>query len=279
MQSVIKYHGGKAKELKHFLKYIPDTFNRYIEPFVGGGALYFHLEHKASIINDINSRLINFYCELRDKFPEMKAQLDELERTYQINQNKFKCLKAIHPDDYVTNDNEVLYYHMRDIYNHPDDSYLNSVVYYFINKNAYSGLVRCNKKGEFNVSFGNYKSFNANSVTQEHSDLLKTAEIYNKDYKEIFELAKEDDFMFLDPPYDCTFTNYGNAEAFDESKQRDLAENFKNLSCRALMVIGKTPLTTELYGKHICDEYAKQYSVNVKNRINSSAMHIVVKNF
>ena len=90
------------------------------------------------------------------------------------------------------------------------------------------------------------------------------------------------DFIFLDPPYDCVFNDYGNIDmmnGFDETQHRRLANDFRNLPCRSLMVIGKTPLTEELYGEYIFDEYYKNYAVNIKNRFNNDKMHIVVKNY
>ena len=95
-------------------------------------------------------------------------------------------------------------------------------------------------------------------------------------------MAEADDFIFLDPPYDCVFNDYGNIDmmnGFDEAEHRRLAADFRNLPCRALMIIGKTPLTEELYGEYIFDEYYKNYSVNIKNRFNNDKMHIIVKNY
>lgn len=88
--------------------------------------------------------------------------------------------------------------------------------------------------------------------------------------------------FFLDPPYDCAFFNYGNVRyknGFNEDSHRRLAEDFKNLHYKALMVIGKTPLTEELYGHFIVDEYEKRYSVNMKNRVNSETKHLVIANY
>ena len=103
-----------------------------------------------------------------------------------------------------------------------------------------------------------------------------------EDYSVVFERAQADDFMFLDPPYDCVFNDYGNIDmmnGFDEEEHRRLAADFRNLSCRALMVIGKTPLTEELYEKFIKDEYCKNYAVNIRNRFKNDAKHIVVMNY
>ena len=223
-----------------------------------------------------------FYRQLRDNYPEMRVQLDELQRVYEANQAAYKKLKAQTPDERVPNANEELYYKMRELFNHPDGSYLDGVVYFFINKTAYSGMIRYNSNGEYNVPFGHYPNLNTQLVTAQHSQLLRGADLYSLDYKRIFDMAGEDDFIFLDPPYDCVFNDYGNIDmmnGFDEAEHRRLAEDFRNLPCRALMVIGKTPLTMELYGEYVFDEYYKNYAVNIKNRFNNDKMHIIVKNY
>ena len=282
MNPMIKYRGGKSKEISHFISNMPEHYNRYIEPFFGGGALYFYLEPEVAIINDVNERLMLFYRQLRDNYPEMRVQLDELQRVYEANQATYKKLKAQTPDERVPNANEELYYKMRELFNHPDGSFLDGVVYFFINKTAYSGMIRYNSNGEYNVPFGRYPNLNTQLVTAQHSQLLRTADLYSLDYRRIFDMAGEEDFIFLDPPYDCVFNDYGNIDmmnGFDETEHRRLAADFRNLPCRALMVIGKTPLTMELYGDYVFDEYYKNYAVNIKNRFNNDKMHIVVKNY
>ncbi len=282
MNPVLKYRGGKSREIPRFFQYIPDDFNRYIEPFFGGGAVFFHLEPDNAIINDANERLMTFYQQLRDNYPQMRIQLDELQQQYEANQTEFKRLKALTPDEKVPNENEELYYHMRELFNHPDDTFLDGVLYFFINKTAYSGMIRYNNNGEYNVPFGRYPNLNTRLVTQQHSELLQRAELFNVDYSNIFNMAANNDFIFLDPPYDGVFNDYGNIymmNGFDEDEHRRLAADFRNLNCRALMIIGKTPLTEELYGEYISDEYYKNYSVNIRNRFNNDRMHIVVKNY
>jgi DNA adenine methylase len=282
MNPVLKYRGGKSREIPRFLQYIPDDFNRYIEPFFGGGAVYFHIEPETAIINDVNERLMTFYRQLRDEYPKMRGQLDELQRKYEVNQLAYKKLKAKSPDDRVSNANEDLYYEIRDLFNNPDDSLLDGVLYFFINKTAYSGMIRYNNSGEYNVPFGRYPNLNTRLVTAQHSELLQGAKLWSVDYKQVFDMAQEDDFIFLDPPYDCVFNDYGNIDmmnGFDEAEHRRLAVDFQNLPCRALMIIGKTTLTEELYGDFIFDEYYKSYAVNIKNRFNNDRMHIVVKNY
>ena len=160
--------------------------------------------------------------------------------------------------------------------------YSDALLYYYINKTAYSGMIRYNARGEFNVPFGRYKNINTKLVTEQHSELLQRAELFNTDYSDIFDMSQQGDFMFLDPPYDCIFSDYGNEEyrdGFNEENHRRLAQDFRNLGCMAMMVIGRTPLTEELYHGMIIDDYGKQYAVNIRNRFKSAANHIIVTNF
>lgn len=283
MNPMLKYRGGKSREIPLFEKYIPASYSTYIEPFLGGGAVFFHLEPERAIINDVNERLISFYDCVRNQYDAMRLELDQLQAAYERNQADYKSRKLLAPEERVPNDNEKLYYRIRDMYNGKVPSeYLDGVLYFFINKTAYSGMIRYNNHGEYNVPFGRYPNLNTKLILPDHSALLQKAEVMHGDYSAVFQRAEADDFMFLDPPYDCVFNDYGNIDmmnGFDEAQHRRLAEDFRNLSCRALMVIGKTPLTEELYGKYIKDEYCKNYAVNIRNRFKSDAKHIVVTNY
>ena len=282
MKPIIKYRGGKSKEINNFIEFIPNQYDRYIEPFAGGAALFFYLAPNAALINDINSRLVNFYSAVRDDYDSLKAELTRLELTYRSNQMEYEQIKMKDKSRHVENKNEALYYLLRDMYNGIiEKKYLDATLYYFINKTSYSGMLRFNSKGEFNVPFGRYKNFNTQLVSEEHSELLKRTEITNEDYSEIFNRCTVNDFVFLDPPYDCIFTDYGNIEqnGFTEDNHRRLAQDFRNLESRSLMVIGKTPLTEELYRPFIRAEYSKTYAVNIRNRFKSESTHLVVTNF
>lgn len=283
MNPMIKYRGGKSKEIVHFVNNMPYEYNRYIEPFLGGGAFYFYLEPENAIINDINTKLFSFYQQVKDEYPVVRKQLDELQMVYEKNQKEYEKRKEQCSDERIENKNEILYYKMRDMFNHKINSeYLDAVVYFFINKTAYSGMIRYNVNGEFNVPFGRYKNFNTKLITDNHYELLRKTSIYNVDYSEIFSMAENDDFIFLDPPYDCVFSDYGNEtykNGFGEDEHRRLANDFINLPCKALLVIGKTPLTQELYGKYIVEEYDKSYAVNIRNRFKADAKHIIVTNY
>ncbi len=283
MKPLVKYRGGKSKEIPHIIKHIPEFEGKYIEPFFGGGALYFYLEPKKAIINDINSKLISFYKGIKNDFEFIQKELTQLEKNYTINRRKFEELKSKSPELRVEDANEALYYQIRDMFNDLNEKkFSDALLYFFINKTAYSGMIRYNSKGEFNVPYGRYSNLNTTLVTKNHSKLLSNAEIYNADNKHIFEMALEDDFMFLDPPYDCIFSDYGNVEhkdGFNEQNQIELSNAYKSLKCKALMVIGRTPLTEKLYSDMIVDEYGKSYAVNIRNRFKSSASHILISNY
>lgn len=283
MKPLIKYRGGKTKELPHLLKHLPTYTGRYIEPFFGGGALFFYLRPNRAIINDINTKLVAFYRAVQSDFSNLRRELDDIEELYFVNRRDFESLKRESPDRRVPDANEGVYYQLRDMFNGiVEKKYSDALLYFFINKTAYSGMIRYNARGEFNVPYGRYPHLNTLLVTQAHSELLGRAEIYNLDYKEIFAMAGPDDFVFLDPPYDCVFSDYGNEkykDGFDENDHFELAENYRTLKCKSLMVIGRTPLTESLYADMIVDEYGKSYAVNIRNRFRSSASHILVSNY
>lgn len=282
MNPILKYRGGKQREIPEFIHQFPRNFQRYFEPFLGGGSVFFYLEPQQAVIGDINERLMTFYTQLRDQYPLMREQLDALQCEYEENQAAFEELKRLHPDTRCENRNEALYYLLRQQYNHPTGEYLDGVLYYFINKTAYSGMLRFNGSGEYNVPFGRYRHFNTSVVTQGHSDLLQRAAVLHADYRQLFAMAQPADFMFLDPPYDCIFNDYGNVDmmdGFQETAHRQLAADFRNLPCPALMVIGATPLTEELYAPFIQGRYEKRYAVNIRNRFQSAATHMIVRNY
>jgi DNA adenine methylase len=283
LKPIIKYRGGKSKELSQYIRFIPNDFDTYYEPFLGGGATFFHVAPQKAVIGDINEPLIDFYQDVRNRFDDLSQELAGLQEVYEANQRAYLQKKAKNLEEHIPNANEALYYKLRDQFNGLSKrEYSRAALYFFINKTAYSGMIRYNANGHFNVPFGRYAHFNTKLITREHSQLLQQADILNADYSVSFERAGKNDFMYLDPPYDCVFNDYGNLElsnGFDEGEHRRLAELFRNLKCRALMIISHTPLTQELYGDLVRYEYAKDYSVNIRNRFHSQATHYVVTNY
>lgn len=283
MKPILKYRGGKSKEIPSFIKYIP-KYETYFEPFFGGGATYFHLEPQKAFISDVNEQLISFYKEISgSKFFEIKKELEKIQIEYESNRKIFMERKLKTPDKHVEDPNDFLYYRIRDMFNGKIISeYERATLYFFINKTAYSGMIRYNNLGEFNVPYGRYANFNTKLLTEDHHKLLSQTDIHNASYELSFEKATEKDFIFLDPPYDTVFSGYGNevfTGDFKEEEHIKLAEDFKNLSAPALMVVGETELISGLYSKYIKEKYVKNYSVNIRNRFKSETNHLIITNF
>lgn len=257
MKPLYKWPGGKAREIPVIEKHLPE-FDRYVEPFFGGGALFFHLEKSNSIINELNSEVTNFLNLIK----EGKGQ--------QIY-NALKILK----------NEESAYYFMRSL--NPADELQNAARFYYIRKTCFRGMMRYNSSGGFNVPYGNYKTFSFEELIDPgYQELLSSAIIMNGDYKEVFNAYnREDDFCFIDPPYHNTFSNY-TSDGFDDKDHIELAQIFKASKMKCLMIIGKTDLIEKLYQGHIVEEYGKKYSITrttKEKKTVDDSFHLVVKNY
>lgn len=259
LKPLVKWSGGKGDEIKLFEKYFPEDFNTYIEPFVGGGAVYFYLNPQKAVISDVHSELIDLYKSIGER------KMDDI---YTFMENN--------PND------EETYYKIRDdmLIEEPLD---NAKRFYYQRKTCFRGMLRYNKGGKFNIPFGRYKTINYSDLKNKHyEELLHRTEILNNDFEYIFETYNdENNFMFLDPPYDSAFTDYGYCQ-FGKEEHIKLADLFKNTKIRCLMVIGKTKFIEELYKDYIIDEYEKKYkfklhSGRVGDEINTT--HLVIKNY
>jgi DNA adenine methylase len=258
LNPIVKWSGGKKDEIKNIIPHLPETYDIYLEPFVGGGALFFHLNPKKAVINDVHNELIDFYQSIKDG----------------KSQEIYDFMKK-HSNE------EETYYKVR-AYDHTD-CLDNAKRFYYLRKTCYRGMLRYNNKGEFNIPYGRYKNYNFEDIkNKEYEKLLKRTEIFNKDFEYIFEnYNNEHNFMFLDPPYDSEFTDYGYC-TFGKEEHKKLATCFKNTDIKCLMIIGKTPFIEELYNDYIVDEYDKKYrfklhSGRIGDEINTK--HLIIKNY
>tara|TARA_Y100000389_G_scaffold145109_1_gene143572 strand:- start:260 stop:1114 length:855 start_codon:yes stop_codon:yes gene_type:complete len=258
LNPIIKWSGGKKDELKYILPHIPNKYNLYLEPFIGGGAVYFHLNPNKSVISDVHKELIDFYQSIKN------GNAEEI----------YKFMKE-HPNE------EETYYKVR-AYN-SKDVLDNAKRFYYLRKTCYRGMLRYNSKGQFNIPYGRYKTYNYEEIkNKDYENILKNTEIFNKSFEYIFEnYNNKENFMFLDPPYDSEFTDYGYC-SFGKEEQRKLAKCFKETNIKCLMIIGKTPLIQELYSDYIVGEYDKRYrfklhSGRVGDEINTK--HLIIRNY
>jgi DNA adenine methylase len=254
---LIKWSGGKSDEISQILPYIPE-FKTYVEPFVGGGSLYFHLAPQTAIINDVHPDLIALYRTVA-----AGQQLD------------IKTFMDANPND------ETTYYRIRAM--KPTTDLERACQFYYLRKTCYRGMLRYNKSGEFNIPFGRYASINYSSLDDtKYHDLLSRTTIMNGSFKEVFERCNDpSNFIFLDPPYDSTFTDYGYC-SFGRDEHQELFEAFKNSRSKCLMIIGKTEFISDLYKDYIVGEYNKKYrfklhSGRIGNEIDT--IHLVIRNY
>jgi DNA adenine methylase len=155
--------------------------------------------------------------------------------------------------------------------------------FYYLRKNCFRGMMRFNKKGEFNVSYGRYKTWNYENLKDDaYTNLLKNTEILSESFEKVFEKYNgPENFIFLDPPYDSTFTDYGYCK-FGREHHEKLAECFKSSKSKCLMIIGGTDFIRELYAGYIVGEYDKKYKFRLKEgRVGSEIdmKHLIIKNY
>lgn len=245
---VLKWAGGKTQLLPEIIQRMPKTFNKYIEPFIGGGALFFRLNHSKSVIADSNPELINMYRVIAEKSDSLIKLLSE----YKNEEEMFYKVRA---KDWTECD---------------DIEAAARMIY--LNRTCFNGLYRLNKKGQFNTPFGRYKNptiCNEDKISAA-AEVLRKAEIVCGDYLEVLrKYAKKGDFIFLDPPY-VPISEYADfkrytKEQFYESDQRDLAQEVHRLvelGCKVMLTNSNHPLVHELYGKYKIEVIQTKRNIN-----------------
>ncbi len=259
MKPLIKWSGGKADELEMIKPHIPDNYDTYIEPFVGGGAVFFDVKPRKAVINDIHPELTNLYQQIKDGYgPRL-----------------YEAMKDVKID-------EQNYYFIRDVFE-PENKFEEAFRFYYLRKTCFRGMLRYNSDGKFNIPYGRYKTINVEDLNNnEYGQLLANTEVLNNDFSYVFEhYNSKDNFAFIDQPYDSVFTDYGYCQ-FKRDDQERLADCFKNTNIRCLMVVGETEYIRQLYDGYIVDAYPKKYkfkihSGRVGNNINTN--HLIIKNF
>ena len=255
----VKWAGGKRQLLPQIKERMPEKYNSYFEPFVGGGAVIFELLPTNALINDINKALINAYrqiCNAPEAFLAAVKQLDEA----------------------MWEDGKKYYYSLREHYN---DKLMKAeydvelaALFVFINKHCFNGLYRVNGKGLFNVPYNNSRRSSVDeSIIMEVSRYLQGITIMDGDFEEACEGAGQGDFVFIDSPYaplnPTSFESY-TKEGFDIESHRRLSNLFDKLTnrgCYCMLTNHNTELINELYsGKGY-----RRDVVSVKRMINSDA--------
>jgi DNA adenine methylase len=247
----VKWAGGKRQLLDEIKKRFPKSINKYYEPFVGGGAVFFNINHHKAVICDINEELINAYRVIKSNIEELISSL----KRHSHNKEYFYSIRNKNP---VTLD--------------PVER---ASRFIFLNKTCYNGLFRVNKKGRFNVPFGRYK----NPLICDEDNLrvvslfLQNVEIHCDDFACIFHHVKRGDFVYFDPPYvplsaTSGFVGYAK-NGFTKKDQIRLKALFKELTEKEVFC-----MLSNSFSHFVLDLY-REFRINIvySNRtINSKGL-------
>ena len=269
----VKWAGGKRQIINKLKELVPNEFNTYYEPFVGGGALLFELSPKKAVINDCNKELMNVFECIKDslKFEKMCKELNHHE--------------AEHSEEY--------YYYIRNL--DRDKKKFNKLADYkraartiYLNKACFNGLYRVNSKGEFNVPFGKKNKIN----TYEGQNLgiicgflnYNDIKIMSVDFEDAVRNAKKGDFVYFDPPYDSDvsiFNSYTES-GFGKEEQVRLARVYKELSdrgCYVMLSNHNTSLINELYKDFNIHVVEAKRNINSNGKKRGCVEEVIITNY
>lgn len=272
LQPFTKWTGGKRQLLGELRSYMPETYGRYFEPFVGGGALFFDLAPEQAVINDFNEELINAYRQIKNN----PAELINLLIKHKENNSKdyYLALRSADRDGRISR--------MTGVERAARILYMLRV--------DFNGLYRVNSKNQFNVPYGRYKNPKIVDVDllYQISEYLNEndIEILQTDFAEAVKDAQTGDFVYFDPPYiplneTSSFTSYTH-EGFSYEEQIRLRNTFKELTERgvyAMLSNSSSPLVEELYKDFNIYFVEAQRTNGAKSSSRGKISEIIVTNY
>ena len=264
----LKWAGGKGQLIRQMRQWVPPDFRTYLEPFLGGGAVFFSLLPERAILSDLNPELMNVYWTVQNHPEGLMSALGQHEPRKK-------------EEDY--------YYAVRDSTEFEDlDLIAQAARTIFLNKTCYNGLYRVNKEGRFNVPFGRYN----NPRLYQRKNILGCNRLLNgmllmaADYRRTLEYAREGDFVYLDPPYQpvsetANFTSY-TKNAFSESDQKDLSILYQELDgrgCQVMMSNSSTGLVHDLYGGYRIEKLRATRPISSKVESRGEIEELLIMNY
>lgn len=258
---VVKWVGGKRQLLPDIEPFIPKKVSTYVEPFIGGAALLFHLQPKKAIINDFNAELMNVYKVIKESPLELISLLEK----HQVNNS------------------EEYYYKTRSIDRTEEYEGLSDIEkaarILYLNKTCYNGLFRVNQAGQFNAPFGKYKNpAIVNDITiKAVSKYFNSANInfLTGDYKQALKGLRKGAFVYFDPPYmpissSSSFTGYTES-GFGYNKQVELRDECIKLHSKGIKFLQSNSYSKEILELYSDSKIFKIEIVKAKRNINSKA--------
>src|SRR3989344_5620862 len=267
----LQWVGGKREMIKQYKDFIPKTFNKYWEPFLGGGALYFHLGPKPAVINDNNPELVKTYAAVRDNPEEIIDLLLQFKRKH--SKELYIAVRSIDRKLDILKDLKNYEVAARMIY---------------LNQTRFNGVYRLNKSGQYNVPIGS--SLNRvicdPEAIRKASAALKTASLQCEDFEKHLGGAKKNDFVYLDPPYVpiseySDFTRY-TKEKFYKRDQIRLSEIVKELDARGCYVMlsnSSANLVKELYSQFNIHVVRSGRNLNSKKERRGKIAELLITNY
>ena len=271
----VKWAGGKRQLIPILNENLPKSFGTYHEPFLGGGALLFHIltqkqEQKCSI-SDLNSDLVLTYTTIRDRIDDLITSLKKHEKNYQ-------------------KDSKSYYYSVRE--NTPKNEIEKTSRLLFLNRTCFNGLYRVNNKGKFNVPLGKYS--NPNIVNEDNlrsvSKILQLNKIsiQCRDFESVQRYAKKDDLIYFDPPYQpvsktSNFTSYTNKDfTYDDlSRLFDLCTKLDEKGCKVLLSNSNSKEVSEMFSKKPwkINKIHANRSINSNSKKRTGHFELLIKNY
>lgn len=267
---VLKWVGGKRQLIAQITELLPSSYATYYEPFIGGGAVFFHLQHKKVVINDFNSELVNVYktiqSDVEGLIEDLKKHKNESDYFYEI-----RALDRSDGFDKLTNVEKA-----------------SRIIY--LNKTCFNGLYRVNSSGEFNTPFGRYKNPNiVNEITLRAVHKYLTTNnitILNQDFETIFDNIKKNDFVYLDPPYDpvsksSNFTGYnqGGFSTDDQVRLRELCDKLDKKGVKFLLSNSATDFIKEEYKDYQINIVQANRSINSNAKKRGAVDEVLIRNY
>jgi DNA adenine methylase len=257
-QPFLKWAGGKSQLLEQFEPFFPQKLESYCEPFLGGGAVFFHLKARfpgmKARLCDNNAELINCYTVVRDQVGALMIGLDEHVRQFRAEGER--------------------YYYLVRSQHHLTDTLARAARMIFLNKTCYNGLWRVNARGEFNVPIGSYRPEKVTLYDRENllsaSRALAGADLVVQDFRDVLASVSRGEFAYIDPPYypvsaTANFTSY-TKEDFGKAEQEELSALYADAARRGVRLMlsnSDAPFIRGLYESH------QVHTVKARRAVNS----------